>query len=186
MGGPLTCPPMTRLRRIAVPLLALSLLAAGCGDDEAEQTTTDAPAAETTPTPAATEAPTADLEDTQTKPTIGKPSGDAPTKLVKDDIVVGKGKTAKKGSSITVQYVGASFSTGEEFDASWDRGEPFQLELGAGMVIPGWDQGIVGMKEGGRRRLTIPPDLAYGAAGAPPAIGPDETLIFIVDLVEVS
>ena len=172
-------------RRFVVTIVALSLFAAGCGEDEQESTGTTEPAAQTTPTPEATEVPTANLKDTETKPTIGKPSGDAPTKLVKEDIVTGKGKTAKKGSSITVQYVGASFSTGEEFDASWDRGEPFQLELGAGMVIPGWDQGIVGMKEGGRRRLTIPPDLAYGPAGAPPAIGPDETLIFIVDLVEV-
>ena len=174
------------MRKFAVAAIALALFAAGCGDDDPETTATTEPAAETTPTPEPTEVPTANLEDTETKPVIGKPSGDPPAKLVKEDIVKGKGKTAKKGSSITVQYVGASFSTGEEFDASWDRGEPFQLELGAGMVIPGWDQGIVGMKEGGRRRLTIPPDLAYGAAGAPPAIGPDETLIFIVDLVEVS
>ena len=176
------------LRKLAVPAAALALFAAGCGDDDPETnaTTTEPAAATETPTPDATEVPTANLEDTKTKPAIGKPSGDPPTELVKEDIVVGKGKTAKKGSSITVQYVGASFSTGEEFDASWDRGEPFQLELGAGMVIPGWDQGIVGMKKGGRRRLTIPPDLAYGPAGAPPAIGPDETLIFIVDLVDVS
>ena len=175
-------------RKLAVPAAALALFAAGCGDDDPETnaTRTEPAAATETPTPDATEAPAADLEDTKTKPVIGKPSGDPPAELVKEDIVVGKGKTAKKGSSITVQYVGASFSTGEEFDASWDRGEPFQLELGAGMVIQGWDQGIVGMKEGGRRRLTIPPALAYGPAGAPPAIGPDETLIFIVDLVEVS
>ena len=174
-------------RKLAVPVIALALFVAGCGGDNEEETGTTEPAAAETATPSAeaTEAPSANLKDTETKPTIGKPSGDPPAQLVKEDIVVGKGKTAKKGSQITVQYVGASFSTGEEFDASWDRGEPFQLELGAGMVIPGWDQGLVGMKEGGRRRLTIPADLAYGAAGAPPAIGPDETLIFIVDLVEV-
>jgi peptidylprolyl isomerase len=176
------------MRKLAVAASVLALFAAGCGDDDKETTaTTGAASAETaTPTPEATEVPTANLKDLKTKPVIGKPSGDPPAKLVKEDIVVGKGKKAKKGSNITVQYVGASFSTGEEFDASWDRGEPFQLELGAGMVIPGWDQGIVGMKEGGRRRLTIPADLAYGPAGAPPAIGPDETLIFIVDLVEVA
>ena len=175
-------------RTLAVVASALALFAAGCGDDDPETnaTTTEPAAATETPTAEPTEVPTANLEDTETKPVIGKPSGDPPRKLVKEDIVVGKGRTAKKGSSITVQYVGASFSTGEEFDASWDRGEPFQLELGAGMVIQGWDQGIVGMKKGGRRRLTIPPDLAYGPAGAPPAIGPDETLIFIVDLVDVS
>ena len=189
MGGRLTGPPMIRARRIAIPLLALALLAAGCGDDDPETTaTTDEPAAaETaTPTPEATEVPTANLKDTKTKPVIGKPTGDPPSELVKDDIVKGKGKAAKKGTTVSVQYVGVSFSTGEEFDASWERGEPFQFELGGGQVIAGWDQGIVGMKEGGRRRLTIPPDMAYGAAGAPPAIGPDETLIFVVDLLEVS
>ena len=177
---------MFSLRRLAVPVLALALLAAGCGDDEAEQTATDAPATQASPTPEATEAPAADPKDTKTKPVIGKPSGDPPEELAKEDIVVGKGKRAKKGSPISVQYVGVSYSTGEEFDASWDRGEPFQFELGGGMVIPGWDQGLVGMKEGGRRRLTIPPDMAYGPAGAPPAIGPNETLIFVVDLLEVS
>ena len=180
---------MIRVRRLTVPLLALALLAAGCGDDDPETTaTTDEPAAAETasPTPEATEVPAANLKDTKVKPVIGKPSGDPPTELVKEDIVTGKGKTAKKGAQISVQYVGVSFSTGEEFDASWDRGEPFQFALGGGQVIPGWDQGIVGMKEGGRRRLTIPPDMAYGPAGAPPAIGPDETLIFVVDLLEVS
>jgi peptidylprolyl isomerase len=179
---------MIRVRRFAIPLLALTLFAAGCGDDDPETTaTTEEPAAETsTPTPEATEAPAADLKDTETKPVIAKPSGDPPAELVKEDIVTGKGKTAKKGSQLTMQYVGVSFSTGEEFDASWDRGEPFQFELGGGQVIAGWDEGIVGMKEGGRRRLTIPPDMGYGPAGSPPAIGPNETLIFIVDLVEVS
>ena len=169
-------------------MVALALIAAGCGDEDDETTaTTGGSAAETaTPTPEATEVPAADLEDTKVKPVIGKPSGDPPEKLVTEDIVTGKGKTAKKGSDISVQYVGVSFSTGEEFDASWDRGEPFQFGLGGGQVIPGWDQGIVGMKEGGRRRLTIPPDMAYGPAGSPPAIGPNETLIFIVDLLEVS
>ena len=177
---------MPSLRRIALPALAAAFFAAGCGEEDEPERTATAPAAETTPTPEATEVPTADLKDTKTKPVIGKPTGDAPTELVKEDIVTGKGKTAKKGSDISVQYVGVSYSTGEEFDASWDRGEPFQFGLGSGMVIPGWDQGIVGMKEGGRRRLTIPPDLAYGPAGAPPAIGPDETLIFVVDLLKVS
>lgn len=179
---------MLSLRRLAVPALALALFAAGCGDDNEEETGTTEPAAAETasPTPEATEVPTADLKDTETKPVIGKPSGDPPEKLVKEDIVTGKGKTAKKGSTLKMQYVGVAFSTGEEFDASWERGEPFEFQLGAGMVIAGWDQGIVGMKEGGRRRLTIPPDLAYGPAGAPPAIGPNETLIFVVDLVEVS
>ena len=84
-----------------------------------------------------------------------------------------------------MQYVGVSFSTGEQFDASWDRGQPFQFQLGAQMVIPGWDQGVAGMKVGGRRRLVIPPDLAYGRQGSPPAIGPSETLVFVIDLVSI-
>ena len=173
-------------RRFVVPVLALSLFAAGCGDDEEEQTQTTEPAATATATPTAEATESADLEDTDTKPVIEKPSGDPPTELVKKDIVKGKGKTARKGSQLSMQYVGVSFSTGEEFDASWDRGEPFTFELGGGQVIQGWDQGIEGMKVGGRRQLTIPPDLAYGPAGAPPAIGPDETLIFVVDLLDVS
>jgi peptidylprolyl isomerase len=86
---------------------------------------------------------------------------------------------------VQVQYVGVSFKTGEQFDASWDRGEPFVFQLGAGQVIPGWDQGIQGMKVGGRRRLVIPPDMAYGSRGSPPSIGPNETLVFVVDLLAV-
>jgi peptidylprolyl isomerase len=182
---------MTRLRRLAVPAIAaLALFAAGCGDDDEEPVdTNEAIATETeTPTPEPTAATEegGDLKDTETKPAIPKPSGDPPTELVKEDIVTGKGKAAKKGDQVSVQYVGVSFSTGEEFDASWDRGEPFPFALGGGQVIPGWDEGIVGMKVGGRRQLTIPPDMAYGPAGSPPAIGPNETLIFVVDLLEIS
>jgi peptidylprolyl isomerase len=110
--------------------------------------------------------------------------GDPPTELVSEDIVEGDGAEAKAGDKITVQYVGVDFATGEEFDSSWD-GEPFEFELGSGQVIPGWDQGVVGMKEGGRRQLTIPPDLAYGPQGSPPAIGPDATLAFVIDLESV-
>ena len=110
--------------------------------------------------------------------------GEAPAELVVDDIVEGDGAEAKEGDRVTVQYVGVDFATGEEFDASWD-GEPFVFELGAGEVIPGWDEGVAGMKEGGRRQLTIPPDLAYGPQGSPPAIGPDATLAFVIDLQSV-
>jgi peptidylprolyl isomerase len=85
-----------------------------------------------------------------------------------------------------VQYVGVSYSNGQEFDASWDRGEPFEFTLGVGQVIPGWDEGVEGMKEGGRRKLTIPADKAYGPQGSPPAIGPNETLVFVIDLVKVT
>ena len=112
---------------------------------------------------------------------------DAPAdKLEIEDIVEGDGPEAKKGDTLSVQYVGVAQSNGQEFDSSWSRGaQPFELELGAGMVIPGWDQGLEGMKAGGRRQLTIPGDLAYGPAGSPPAIGPDETLVFVVDLESI-
>ena len=101
------------------------------------------------------------------------------------DIVKGKGPKAKAGDTLTMQYVGVAWSNGQQFDASWDAGQPFPFQLGAGMVIPGWDQGMVGMQKGGRRLLVIPPDLGYGAQGAGDAIGPNETLVFVVDLVEI-
>lgn len=119
------------------------------------------------------------------KPAIGKPTGDPPAALQSRDIVKGKGKKAESRDTVTVQYVGVSWSTGKQFDASWDRGQPFKFQLGAGMVIPGWDQGVAGMRVGGRRQLIIPPDLAYGPQGQPPDIGPSETLVFDIDLLKV-
>lgn len=119
------------------------------------------------------------------KPMIEPPEGDAPEELVVRDLVEGKGETAEPGNTVNVHYVGVLFETGEQFDASWDRGDTFSFTLGQGNVIKGWDEGVAGMKVGGRRQLTIPPTLAYGSRGAPPVIGPDETLIFVVDLVEV-
>ncbi|MDQ3644098.1 MAG: FKBP-type peptidyl-prolyl cis-trans isomerase [Actinomycetota bacterium] len=113
------------------------------------------------------------------------PEGPPPKELETEDIVEGEGEAAKAGDTLTMQYVGVSYSTGQEFDASWDQGQPFIFELGAGDVIEGWDEGLVGMREGGRRQLIIPPDMAYGATGQPPVIGPDETLIFVVDLIEI-
>jgi peptidylprolyl isomerase len=117
------------------------------------------------------------------KPTITKPSGDAPTKLVTKDIFVGKGPAAKDGDKLTMQYLGALYDTGKQFEASWDSGQPFDFTLGEGGVIPGWDQGIVGMKAGGRRLLVIPPDLAYGDQGQGD-IPPNAPLIFVVDLLK--
>jgi peptidylprolyl isomerase len=141
------------------------------------------PAGKTTTTPSA---PKSISKDLKTKPAIPKPSGKAPKRLVIKDIVKGTGKTAKAGSAVTVQYVGVDFKTGEQFDASWDRGQPFQFQLGAQSVIPGWDQGVAGMKVGGRRELIIPPDLAYGPQGQPPAIAPSATLVFVIDMVAVA
>jgi peptidylprolyl isomerase len=119
------------------------------------------------------------------RPQIEKPEDDIPFELVADDIVVGEGDEATKGTKVSVHYVGVAFSNGEEFDASWNRGEPFEFKLGAGQVIPGWDAGVEGMKVGGRRKLTIPSAMAYGARGAGGAIGPNEPLVFVVDLLSV-
>jgi peptidylprolyl isomerase len=117
------------------------------------------------------------------KPEVEPYDGAPPADLVIEDITVGTGEEARAGQTATVHYVGVAHSTGEEFDASYNRGAPFQFQLGAGRVIAGWDQGVVGMKIGGRRKLVIPPHLGYGARGAGSAIKPNETLIFVVDLV---
>jgi peptidylprolyl isomerase len=119
------------------------------------------------------------------RPQIEKPDGDIPFDLGVDDLVVGDGGEATSGKKVSVHYVGVSFKTGEEFDASWNRGQPFEFKLGKGQVIPGWDQGVAGMKVGGRRRLTIPSALAYGARGAGGVIKPNEPLVFVVDLLAV-
>ena len=120
------------------------------------------------------------------RPQIEKPEGDIPFDLGIEDIVVGDGDEATTGRKVSVHYVGVAFSTGEEFDASWNRGQPFSFPLGGGRVIAGWDRGVAGMKVGGRRKLVIPPHLAYGDRGAGGVIGPGETLIFVVDLLGVS
>jgi peptidylprolyl isomerase len=117
------------------------------------------------------------------KPEIDFPGGEPPKKLEITDVWEGDGAVAKAGDTVAVHYVGVAYSTGEEFDASWNRGEPLQFRLGVGQVIAGWDQGVQGMKVGGRRQLVIPPDLAYGDRGAAGAIAPGETLIFVCDLV---
>ena len=119
------------------------------------------------------------------KPVVEIPEGNPPADLVVEDLTVGDGAEAVAGTQCTMQYVGHAWSTGKQFDASWDRGQPFAFQLGAGMVIGGWDQGVAGMKVGGRRKLTIPPHLGYGARGAGGAIGPNETLVFVVDLLAV-
>lgn len=162
------------MRRGSTALLAAALLLGACdpaqGPDE-EPTVTE-------PTDAA---------DLGSKPDVAVPEDAAPPdELVVDDLVVGDGAEATPGSQVAVHYVGVSWSTGEQFDASWDRGRPFTFGLGAGQVIAGWDRGVEGMRVGGRRRLTIPPELGYGDRGAGGVIAPGETLVFVVDLLEVS
>lgn len=120
------------------------------------------------------------------KPEIDFPGDAAPTDLEITDDIVGDGPEAKAGDTVAVHYVGVAHSTGEEFDASYNRGTPLQFNLGVGMVIAGWDQGVQGMRVGGRRTLRIPPHLAYGPNGVPGAIGPNESLIFVCDLEAVS
>jgi peptidylprolyl isomerase len=119
------------------------------------------------------------------KPEVDVPDGPPSYQLELEDLSVGEGEEAVAGSIVEVHYVGVSWQTGKQFDASWDRGDTFKFGLGKGQVIAGWDQGVAGMKVGGRRRITIPPDLAYGKRGAGGVIGPDATLIFVVDLVGV-
>ncbi len=189
---------MTPSRLFAL-LAVIAVFAAGCGDDNDKSDkaeTSDAPAAaatETTTEPA--EEPAAKSggavavsngADLKSKPKLATPEGDPPTELIKKDLVVGKGPAAESGDTVSVQYVGISWSNGQQFDASWDRGaQPFSFPLGGGQVIAGWDEGVAGMKAGGRRELVIPPDKGYGPQGAPPDIAPNETLVFVVDLKRI-
>ncbi|MFL0577500.1 FKBP-type peptidyl-prolyl cis-trans isomerase [Brevibacterium luteolum] len=122
----------------------------------------------------------------KTKPEVDFPGGNPPSQLEIIDDIVGDGPEAKAGDTVSVHYVGVAHSTGEQFDASWDRGQPLQFKLGVGMVIRGWDEGVQGMKVGGRRTLRIPPHMAYGPSGVPGAIAPNESLIFVCDLEGVS
>lgn len=120
------------------------------------------------------------------KPDVVVPEGNPPADLVMEDVTVGTGAEAKSGANVEVHYVGVAWSTQREFDASWNRGDTFEFRLGAGQVIVGWDQGVAGMKVGGRRILTIPPHMGYGAQGAGGVIKGGETLIFVVDLLNVN
>ena len=122
---------------------------------------------------------------TPERPQVDKPDGDIPFELGIEDVTVGDGTEATAGTNVSVHYVGVAFRSGEEFDASWDRGRPFEFRLGKGQVIPGWDAGVQGMKVGGRRKLTIPSAMAYGARGTGGVIAPHEPLVFVVDLLSV-
>ncbi len=165
-----------KLFAVLLTLVAVALIA-GCGDDESDSGDSETTGAGQAP------AVTGKIGE---KPEIATPEGDPPTELVIKDIEKGKGKKAADGDNVTVQYVGNSWSTGDQFDASWDNGQPFEFQLGGGQVIDGWDEGVKGMLVGGRRELVIPPDLGYGAQGSPPAIAANETLVFVVDLEKVS
>ncbi|HET6509668.1 MAG TPA: FKBP-type peptidyl-prolyl cis-trans isomerase [Baekduia sp.] len=204
---------MTRIRNIALSLSVLALAGgavAGCGGSDNSDgfrkdgskidgdpaTTLPAELASTKssiktrqpgePLPAQTSV-TGVSTDLGKKPDVPKATGAAPKELQGSDVVVGTGAEAKDGDKVTVQYVGTLFSNGKEFDTSWKKGRtPFEFTIGQGQVIQGWDQGVPGMKVGGRRVLVIPSDLAYGSAGSPPTIPADAPLIFVVDLKKVS
>jgi FKBP-type peptidyl-prolyl cis-trans isomerase len=174
--------------RVALGLAALLAagLAAGCGSSSSESPNIGV-GKESTAANALVEhttTPTTPASGPLSKePTIAVPKAPAPKTLTTKDIIVGTGAEAKTGSSVAVNYVGALYSNGKVFDASWKRNEPFTLTLGQGQVIPGWEKGIVGMHVGGRRELIIPSELAYGKQGRPPSIPPNAPLIFIVDLL---
>jgi peptidylprolyl isomerase len=176
------------VKRLALILLAcLALIVAGCGSSSDSSTSSS----ESTATSEKSSTQSGGSAEKQisgagkTKPKVTVPSGPPPTKLEIKEIDKGSGPTAKAGDEAIVQYVGVGYDSEEEFDSSWSRNEPFPVSLGAGGVIPGWEQGIEGMKVGGRRELIIPPNLAYGPQGYPPSIGPNETLIFVIDLLAV-
>ena len=177
--------PRNILKILSVATAGILLL--GCGNDGGQSAATDSSAEvptsiEIVPTP--TPAGDVDNADLSVKPLVTIPPSSPPTELLIEDLVVGSGSPVGVGDFLIMDYVGVSYSTGLQFDASWDRGSPFPFELGAGRVIQGWDQGIVGMSVGGRRSLTIPPELAYGENGSGSgSIGPNETLVFVVDLI---
>jgi peptidylprolyl isomerase len=175
-----------RVKLLSITLaLLLGAGIVGCGgDDSSGESAATATPAETAAAPNIDAIVKGITKNTKKEPKIVTPQGDPPPQLVIKDIVKGKGPKAKPGETLTMMYTGYSWSNGQKFDASWDRGQPFPFQLGAGMVIPGWDQGMAGMQEGGRRLLIIPPDLGYGPEGSGP-IGPNETLIFAVDLKKI-
>jgi peptidylprolyl isomerase len=174
------------VRRLTLILVAcLALLGAGCGSSDDSSTDSSEATAESTATTESAPTTESSSGGGKTKPKVTVPAGAPPKKLEIEEIEKGTGATAEAGDEVTVQYVGVGYDSEEEFDSSWSRNEPFPFSLGAGQVIPGWDQGVEGMKVGGRRELIIPPNLAYGPAGSPPSIGPNETLIFVIDLLAV-
>jgi peptidylprolyl isomerase len=177
-----------KTRSHLLPVLAAAALAlSACGDGGEDVASAPSPEAEQScpNPPTSTDVAVEATDDLQTKPEIEVPEEAPPAELQVSDVVVGEGDLACSGDTVSMQYVGVTYADGKQFDASWDRGEPFTFQLGGGQVIGGWDQGIVGMKQGGRRTLVIPPDLGYGDQGAGPDIPPGATLVFVVDLVGI-
>jgi FKBP-type peptidyl-prolyl cis-trans isomerase len=176
-------------RLLTLAACALLLAAAGCsekksglGEKQAQSTPSTTPTATTGEPPSGAGGASAKEAASRSEPTITVPKGPPPKKLVVKDIIKGSGPIARSGSQLAVNYRGVAYSTGKTFDSSFGRGQPFQFPLGAGQVIPGWDQGLEGMRVGGRRELIVPAGLAYGSQGGP-GIKPGETLIFQVDLL---
>jgi FKBP-type peptidyl-prolyl cis-trans isomerase len=191
-------PSTIRRSALAAAALGAALVIAGCGSGGSStitvgnENTADnaliksgekATAATTTPTTTTAKTPTSG--PLSKEPKVTPPSGPAPTKLVTKELIAGTGAEAKAGDTVTVNYVGVLYKGGKEFNASWETKEPFTFALGKGQVIKGWDQGIPGMKVGGRRELIIPAALAYGATGSPPKIPANAPLVFVVDLLSV-
>jgi FKBP-type peptidyl-prolyl cis-trans isomerase len=181
------------MKRLALILIAcLSLAGAGCGggDDDsssttaAEATTTEATTTESSPAPKKLEPATTKSGEKKTEPKVTVPKGVSPSRLATRDIETGTGAGAKKGDRLTVQYVGVGYDSEVEFESTWED-QPYSFTLGDGEVIPGWEQGLEGMKAGGRRELIVPSKLAYGAEGVVPAIGPNETVMYVIDLLAV-
>jgi peptidylprolyl isomerase len=164
-------------------LLGTGLVACGGDDDDGSGGTSTTASG---PQRGVADVDVQDPTNVKEKPSVGVPDGKPPTKLEQRDLVQGTGEAAQTGDTIKANYVGLSWSTGQEFDASWDRGETIDVEIGAGNVIQGWDRGLVGMKAGGRRILVIPPSLGYGEQGQPPAIAANETLVFVIDVTKVT
>ena len=180
---------MTRIRTwtmVALAASGLGLAACGSSSSSSTTTTTSASAASTTPATYGTVSDPSPAGTIGTEPTITVPPGAPPTQLEVKDLIVGTGPAAKDGDKVTVQYVGVAYSSKQVFDSSWSRGQPFSFTLGQGTVIPGWEEGVVGMQVGGRRELIIPPDLAYGAQSPGAGIAANDTLIFIVDLQKIN
>jgi peptidylprolyl isomerase len=171
-------------RLLALILTAtLAIAAAGCGSSNDNSTSSSASASsDTTSTQAQQQPATA---QPRPKPTVHVPKGKPPKKLVVKDLIKGTGPAAKPGDPVTVNYIGVNYADGKPFDNSYDRGQPFPFQLGGGQVISGWDNGLVGMKVGGRRMLIIPPSQGYGPQGQAPVIKPNETLVFVVDLLSI-